>query len=75
MMPFYYNEEIFSQIFTHFVELVNNKNSVCVLKVILKLVTLEEEELICNFRKRLIDNLTLNTEQIIKNEFGNYFIQ
>lgn len=39
MMPYYYNDAIFNQIFTNFVELINNKNSVCVLKIILKVIS------------------------------------
>jgi len=70
MMPFYYNQLIFNQIFENFVELVNNKSSVCVLKVILKFVgnaEAQEVEGVSEFNKRLIDVLTVNTERIIKN--------
>ena len=41
MMPFSYNQMIIKTIFADFVELVNNKNSVCVLKVILKAISKE----------------------------------
>lgn len=40
MLPFYYNEIIITQVFVDFIELVNNKNSVCVLKVILKVIAI-----------------------------------
>ena len=36
ILPFYYNEVIIRNIFDDFVDLVNNKNSVCVLKVIIR---------------------------------------
>lgn len=38
ILPFYYNEIIIRRVFVDFIELVNNKSSVCVLKVIIKVV-------------------------------------
>jgi hypothetical protein len=41
MMTFAHNEILIKQVYADFVELVNNKSSVCVLKVILKVIDKE----------------------------------
>lgn len=42
-MPLSYNEIFIRKVFDKFVELVNNKNSVCVLKVFLKIISKEPQ--------------------------------
>lgn len=61
----------------NFSELSKNKNAVCVMKCVLK--ALQEKEAtsveIGLQMKRFIDTLTLHTQQLINDEFGNYLIQ
>ena len=42
LLPFFYNKILIQKVLDNFMELVNNKNSVCVLKVILRIIAKEQ---------------------------------
>ena len=63
------------QTMDYFIEFSMNKNGICVLKSFLRALKGSEEESVLEFQKKFIMSLTINTETIIKNEYGNYLIQ
>ena len=59
-----------------FLEFAVDKNAMCVLKHIIKRISKEENNpIIVDVKKNLINSITLNTDKIIQDCFGNYVIQ
>lgn len=68
---------IMPQVYQHFLSLSKNKNAVCVMKCVLKCLHEQSEKSkeINQYLKKFLDTLTLNTQQLINDEYGNYLIQ
>lgn len=65
-------------LYENFCELAKNKNAVCVMKCVLRALKEGENfnnEVLGNNLKRYLNILTLHTQNLINDEFGNYLIQ
>lgn len=76
-MPHHMLSMFMPHVYTNFSELSENKNGVCVMKCIMRALKGGENNSqdLAYYLRKYIDSLTINTKQLINNEFGNYLIQ